>query len=203
MKLIAVTDDSHSVNELVSMISQMKDYIDYVHIREKSKNAYQILSLVDLLTERGVSKEKIVIHDRLDVALITNIPNIHLPSHGLPVQAVKKAFPKLRIGRSVHSVEEAKQAEKDGANYVLYGHCFETKCKNGITPNGINRIVEMKQKLDIPVFAIGGITSDRVKTLQQIKADGIAVMSGICSSTNPLASAIEYFTICEEKNIEN
>lgn len=203
MKLIVVTDDLHSVNELVSMISQMKDYIDYVHIREKSKNAYQIISLVDLLNEGGVTKEKIVIHDRLDVALIKNIPNIHLPSHGLPVQAVKKAFPELRIGRSVHSVEEATQAEKDGANYVLYGHCFETNCKKGLTPNGIDRIVEMKKKLDIPVFAIGGITPDRVKTLQKIKADGIAVMSGIYSSTNPLASAIEYFTICEEKTIEN
>ena len=90
MKLIAVTDDSHSVNELASMISQMKDYIDYVHIREKSKNAHQILSLVHLLKEGGVAKEKIVIHDRLDIALLKNIPNIHLPSHGLPVTSCEK-----------------------------------------------------------------------------------------------------------------
>ena len=82
---------------------------------------------------------------------------------------MRDAFPHLRIGRSVHSVEEAKQAEQDGADYVLYGHCFETNCKEGITPNGIDRIIEMKKELHIPVMAIGGITTDRVKVFKKSK----------------------------------
>jgi thiazole tautomerase (transcriptional regulator TenI) len=192
MKLIAITDDTHSVNELASIISHIKDSIDYVHIREKSKTAQQILSLMALLEEGGVPKKKIVMHDRLDIALLAKIPNVHLPSHGLPVRRVRDTFPGLRIGRSVHSVEEAQQAEQDGAHYVLYGHCFETNSKKGMAPNGIHPIIEMKQRLAIPVFAIGGITPERVSTLQQIQTDGIAVMSGIFSSTQPLASAREF-----------
>lgn len=203
MKLIAMTDDSHSIDELATVISQIKDLVDYVHIREKSKTAHQVLSLVQLLEKAGVPKEKMVIHDRLDVALLAHIPNIHLPAHGLPVRKTRDAFPHLRIGRSVHSVEEATQAEKDGADYVLYGHCFETNCKQGITPNGIDRILEMKQTLHIPIFSIGGITIDRIDCLQQIQTDGIAVMSGIFSSPTPFASAVDYFTRCKEGHIEN
>ena len=58
MKLIAVTDDSHTVHELVSILSQAKDYVDYIHIREKSKTAHQVLSLVDLLMKEGIERGK-------------------------------------------------------------------------------------------------------------------------------------------------
>ena len=83
MKLLAVTDDSHSVTELALKIIAIKDVVDYVHIREKSKTPKQLLSLLQLLEDGGVKKEQIVLNDRLDVALLGQIPNIHLPSHGL------------------------------------------------------------------------------------------------------------------------
>jgi len=203
MKLIAVTDDSHTVDALTSIISSIQNMVDYVHIREKSKTAHEVLSLIQLLEQAGVNKEKLVIHDRLDIALLTQISNIHLPSHSLPIQKVRENFPHLRIGRSIHSLEEAKQAERDGADYVLYGHCFETDCKKGLTPNGIHTISNMKQALKIPVYAIGGITPNRVHALQQLKTDGIAVMSGIFSSPNPYASALDFSKLCKENSCEN
>ena len=199
MKLLAITDDSHSLNDLASKIIQIKDVVDYIHIREKSKTPKQILFLLQLLEEEGVKKEKIVVNDRLDVALLKKIPNIHLPSYGLPIKAVKSQFPHMRVGRSVHSLEEAKQAEKEGSDYVLYGHCFETNSKKGLAPNGIEPLVEMKKELHIPVFAIGGITPDRVQILQEVKADGIAVMSGIFSANDPKKSAIQFLKKCEGK----
>ena len=70
-----------------------------------------------------------------------SIPNLHLPEQGFPVKKVKEHFPHLQIGRSVHSLETAKQAERDGVDYVLYGHCFETNSKKGKAPNGINPIM--------------------------------------------------------------
>ncbi|MDQ0220177.1 thiazole tautomerase TenI [Peribacillus cavernae] len=202
MKLIAITDDSHSVQDLASMIISIRNSVDYVHIREKTKSGRQLLSLIQLLEEGGVQKEKIVINDRLDAALLMNIPHIHLPAHGFPVKDVRECFPYLKIGRSVHSVEEARQAESDGANYVLYGHCFETNSKKGKPANGLNKIIDLKRDLRIPVYAIGGITTERVKTLQQTNADGIAVMSGIFSSKNPLVSARLYYETCKEVNDE-
>ena len=202
MKLMAVTDDMHSVSKLASVIIQIKDAVDFVQIREKTKTVQEIILLLQLLEDGGVKKEKIIINDRLDIALLMSIPNLHLPERGLPVKKVKEHFPHLRIGRSVHSIETAKQAEWDGVDYILYGHCFETNSKKGKVPNGIHPIKEMKKELQIPVFAIGGITINKINALQQVKPDGIAVMSGIFSSEDPLASTKQFYeAIKSEKKL--
>ena len=82
MKLMAVTDDLHSVSELASIIIQIKDAVDFVQIREKTKTVQEIILLLQLLEDGGVKKEKIIINDRLDIALLMNIPNVHLPERG-------------------------------------------------------------------------------------------------------------------------
>lgn len=140
-----------------------------------------------------------MLHDRLDIALLTNNPNIHLPSHSLPVKQVRTAYPHLRIGRSVHTLNEAKQAEADGADYVLYGHCFETQCKEGKIPNGIEIIREMKKSVQIPIFAVGGITLDRIPLLQENQADGVAFMSSIFELDNAYEYARTLSTRCKNK----
>lgn len=198
MKLIAMTDNAHSIPNLATKISSIHHLVDYIHIREKSKTAQEILTLLKFLTQQGVNKEKLVVHDRLDIALLTNNPNIHLPSHSLPVKEVRKLYPDLRIGRSVHSLDEAKLAETEGANYVLYGHCFETPCKKGKAPNGIHTLIDIKNELQIPVFAIGGITPERVDLLNEVQADGVAVMSGIFNSNDPYETTFTLSKKCQE-----
>ncbi|MEG0261371.1 MAG: thiamine phosphate synthase [Lysinibacillus sp.] len=188
----------HAVSDLATKISRIHHVVDYIHIREKLKSAHEILSLLQLLDAAGVRKEKIVLHDRLDIALLTNNPNIHLPSHSLPVKNVRTAYPQLRIGRSVHSIEEAQQAEADGADYVLYGHCFETQCKAGKVPNGIDLIRQMKKTVQIPIFAVGGITLARIPLLQEIQADGVALMSSIFNLDDPHEYTCTLYTKCQE-----
>lgn len=185
MKLIAVTDGKRPVKELADIIISIKDEIDFVQIREKTKSAQLILALLDDLLARGMDKEKIIINDRLDIVLLFGIPNLHLPEHGLPVNRVKEQYPQLRVGCSVHSIEKARESEKNGADYVLYGHCFETASKKGISPNGIAPLLQMKRELKIPVYAIGGITIDKVQAVKQTKADGIAVMSSVFQTDEP------------------
>lgn len=198
MKLISVTNGKLSVLDLASQIIKMKDTVDFVHIREKSKSIAELVYLLQLLKEGDVSAGKLVIHDRLDLSLVQNIPNIHLPASGFSVKSVRKRFPSLRIGRSVHSLQEAENAETDGADYVLYGHIFETNSKKGIPPRGLEELSEIKRRLHIPVYAIGGITPDRVSEVQDVKTDGVAVMSGIFSSRDPAAKAKEFFDKCRE-----
>lgn len=188
----------HAVSDLATKISRIHQVVDYIHIREKSKSAHEILSLLELLDADGVNKGKIVLHDRLDIALLTNNTNIHLPSHSLPVKQVRTAYPHLRIGRSVHSIEEAQQAEADGADYVLYGHCFETQCKEGKIPNGIEIIREMKKAVHIPIFAVGGITLARIPLLQENHADGVALMSSIFELDDPYEYACTLYNKCKK-----
>ncbi|MCQ6275033.1 thiamine phosphate synthase [Bacillus sp. V3B] len=200
MKLMAVTDNLHSVSDLASMIIRIKDIVDFVQIREKTKSVQEMILLLEQLKDAGVKKEKIIINDRLDLALLMNIPNLHLPEHGLPVRKVKEHFPHLRIGRSVHSLDKAKEAERDGVDYVVFGHCFETNSKKGKSPNGIDPIGEMKKELQIPVYAIGGISVDKIGALRQVKADGIAIMSGIFSAKEPVASTKQFNEAINSEN---
>jgi thiazole tautomerase (transcriptional regulator TenI) len=197
MKLIAITDDKHTIDELVSKIIQIIDVVDYVHIREKSKKPIEIISLINLLKNKKVAMEKIVISDRMDIAILLNLTNFHLPGQSLPMKTVKEYFPNLRVGQSVHTLSESIQAEIDEADYVIYGHCFETTCKNGLPPNGIDQLIDMKRSLKIPIYAIGGITLDHVQTLKELEVDGIAVMSGIFSSPDPYKTALHYYERCK------
>lgn len=186
------------MDKLAAIIIQIQDNVDYVHIREKSKKAAELISLLSLLRDGNVPKEKIIINDRLDVAILSNIPNIHLPSHGLPTKRVREVFPKLKIGRSVHSLGEAKEAIAAGADYVLYGHVFETDSKKGRPARGIDELITIKKELQIPVYAIGGITPEKLNTIRQTKVDGIAVMSGIFTADNPVAAAKLLSEKCKE-----
>jgi thiazole tautomerase (transcriptional regulator TenI) len=196
LNLIAVTNNMYAVHDLATKIIQVHDLVDSIHIREKAKCSSELLTLLNLLRDNGVPMNKITMNNRLDVALLTNLINIHLPTHGLPVKLVKEQYPTMSVGRSVHSVAEAIQAEKDQANYVIYGHCFETNCKKGLSPNGIDPLIEIKKALTIPVYAIGGITPDRLPIIKDCQIDGIAVMSGIFSSENPRDSALKYVERC-------
>ncbi|WP_445489929.1 thiamine phosphate synthase [Niallia sp. 03133] len=201
MKLMAVTDDQHSIDELSNKILKIHNFLDYIQIREKKKSAQEVYTLCMKLLEEGVDKKKIVINDRVDVALLLNIPTIHLPGAGLPITEVKKKFPEKKIGIPVHSMAEAKSANSDGADYVLYGHCFQTNSKKGKPPVAIESITQIKKEVSIPLFVIGGITEERVGGLHQYGVDGIAVMSAIFSAPNPLEAVKKLHERC--MNIES
>lgn len=84
---------------------------------------------------------------------------------------------KLILGVSIHSVEEAIEAEKLGANYLIAGNIFETDCKPGLKGRGIDFVGKVCESVDIPVIAIGGITPDNLDELMDTKVFGAAVMS--------------------------
>lgn len=192
MELHAITDDRKPVEDLARSIIAIQDEVDFIHIRERSKSAADILKLLELISEGGVDKQKLVMNGRVDIALFSNIHRVQLPSSSFSPKQVRARFPHLHIGRSVHSLEEALQAEKEDADYVLFGHVFETDCKQGLDGRGVSLFSEIKQRISIPVIAIGGMTPARLREVKQAGSDGIAVMSGIFSSDDPLEAARRY-----------
>lgn len=189
MEIHAITDGEKTVTELVEIILSIADDVDYVHIREKTKQPYEVIQLVEKVLARGMNKEKLVINDRLDIALLTGVPNIHLPSSGLPVKKVKQKFPHLKVGVSVHSLAEAMSAKKNGADYCLFGHVFPTNSKKGLPGKGTGVLREIVQNVKIPVIAIGGITPNNMEQVFATKVNGIGVMSAIFSTSNPKQAA--------------
>jgi thiamine-phosphate pyrophosphorylase len=108
-------------------------------------------------------------------------------SASLPVDDIRKvAGSRLRIGASVHSLEDAVDAELKGADWVTFGPVYETPSKRPYgPPQGLERLAAVTRGLRIPVIAIGGITPERVREVRQAGARGIAVISGILAAASP------------------
>ncbi|WP_159462215.1 thiamine phosphate synthase [Halobacillus sp. Marseille-P3879] len=192
MKLIAVTNGAMKEEVLSAVIQEVVSFVDAVILREKQKSAQAYLEFVKELLNAGVSREKLWIHDRADIAWLTGVDNLHLPEAGLPVEEVKKHFPFMKVGKSVHSLKSAHQAQNQGADYVMFGHVFPTASKQGLNARGIDQLKELTSTLHIPVIAIGGITSGRMGDISASGAEGAAVMSGIFNAATPLEAARQY-----------
>jgi len=159
--------------------------IKAVQLRERDLSTKELFDMAvwlrELTREYGAL---LFINDRVDVALSVSADGVHLGNSCLPVKAVREiAGDKLIIGVSAHSVDEALEAEKAGADFLTFGPLYETpsKIKYGI-PVGIDSLNNVKSRVKIPVFAVGGIKPDKVKELRAAGADGIAVISAILTA---------------------
>ncbi|UTR09897.1 thiazole tautomerase TenI [Evansella sp. LMS18] len=190
--LHVISTGRQSAEELSAICGEIHPYLTAVHIREKQRTAIEIYQLISLLVQQGVPKGKIIVNDRVDAAAAAKVKGVQLAYHSLGPSIVKKVFPDLLAGRSVHSLEEAVDAEKEGSDYLLFGHVFSTKSKVGVQPRGTERLKEITEKTRLPVIAIGGITPENTKQVIETGAAGIAVMSGILEAADPVGAARRY-----------
>lgn len=164
---------------LTNVAMQIESNIDYLHIREREKSTKELCEGVEQLLKSGFPVSKLVINDRIDIAILFNIPRIQLGYRSADVKSVKEKLSYLHVGYSVHSLEEAIVAFKSGADSLLYGHIFQTNSKKDVPPRGLDEFSKIVEHITIPVTAIGGITPHNMMDVLQAGATGIAVMSGV------------------------
>lgn len=116
---------------------------------------------------------------------------LHLPETGLPVVEARRIVgSSALIGRSVHGVDGAREAERAGADFLTFGPIYETESKRQYgPPAGIARLVDACAAVSIPVFALGGITLERVEECLAAGAHGIAGIGMIWDTPDPTAAA--------------
>lgn len=192
-ELHLISDGKKSLRRFIEIAATVHPFLSYVHLREKTKTAKEIWEGVEALKNSGVPSEKIIVNDRVDVALAAGLGGTQLAYHSLEPKWVKRAFPRLRVGRSTHSLEEAEEMERQGADYVLFGHIFPSGSKPGLKARGIEALRAVTNKVKIPVIAIGGISPSNAPSVLRAGASGVAVMSGILDSADPVAAAERYF----------
>ena len=155
-------------------------------LREKDLDKNEYLNLVEKIYPI-CQKHKInlILHQNYDLKLDDryNIDGIHLSysifkslNKNIKEELIKKY---KRIGVSIHSLEEAKEAEILGATYVVAGHIFETDCKKGLEPRGLNFIKKLSSTLTIPIFAIGGIDEKNSQSVIDSGAFLVCMMSSL------------------------
>jgi thiazole tautomerase (transcriptional regulator TenI) len=191
-ELHIISNGKMSIEQLADILADIHPYVTAVHLREKQKSARELYQAIKLITKKNIPLSKIVINDRVDVALVTGVAGVQLAYHSLEAVIVKKSFPQLTVGCSVHSLGESKQAEQDGADYVLYGHVFPSNSKPGLNPRGLDELKKLTSFVDIPVIAIGGITPENTVQVIRTGARGIAVMSGVFEAPDPLSAVMAY-----------
>lgn len=202
-QLHVISTGQQTPEELVGIVEKLHQDIDGIHLREKKWSASKLVEVIQLFHEKGVPLTKIFINDRIDVALAMRTGGVHLANHSINITFIREMFPTLKIGCSVHSIEEAVRAEKDGADYLFYGHIFETLSKKGVPARGLSELERMKELTTIPIIAIGGITPDNTIKVMKQSVAGIAVMSGILLHDNPVEATKKYrYQLDKELNHE-
>lgn len=191
-ELHVISNGHMPFEELVNVAMQIESEIDYLHIREREKSTKELYKGVESLLKKGFPASKLVINDRIDIAILLNIPRVQLGYRSADVRLVKEKFSYLHVGYSVHSLEEAIVAFKNGADSLVYGHVFPTDCKKGVPARGLEEISDIASCLSIPITAIGGITPENTVDVLTNGVSGIAVISGIVSSSNPYSKAKSY-----------
>jgi len=157
---------------LVSVKAAVHDGVEIIQVREKDLDARPLFELVCRIRDAAAgSGTKVLVNDRLDVALAAGVDGVHLPGHGLPTARIRP-FVKT-LGRSIHSADEGIHAERDGADFVVFGPIFESPGKK---PVGIDALRAVTAVVKIPVLAIGGITHENTALVVEAGAAGIAAI---------------------------
>lgn len=154
--------------------------VDVIQIREKDLETRQLIELVGT-TLRAAQRTatRIVLNDRLDIALGLGAAGIHLGGRSLAPEVVRRHVPVgFLVGVSCHSVQDTVKAETSGADYVLLGPVFATGSKLSYGPPlGVEAICEAASRVRIPILALGGMTPERAREALEAGAAGIAGIS--------------------------
>ena len=164
-----VTDRRHG-DVLVCATLAIRDAVDMIQIREKNLPSRDLLDLVSKVRDISAgAKTRILVNDRLDVALAAGIHGVHLPGNGLPPGRVRRFVEVL--GVSIHSLDEGLEAERAGADFVVFGPVFDSPGKKAV---GLGPLRKISSALKLPVLAIGGITLANSNEVLNAGAAGVA-----------------------------
>ncbi|KOP28892.1 transcriptional regulator [Exiguobacterium sp. BMC-KP] len=191
MRLHLISTGSIDLRDGAEIFQFLQPYTNQLHLREPNLSAAELLDLIETLLRQGYLPDQLTVHDRVDVAHVAGI-GVQLTRRSLRVGDVRRHFPDLTIGKSVHSLAEALAAEAEGADQLLYGHIYPTASKPDLPPRGVDALKQVVTFTTKPVIAIGGITPDRIPEIAATGATGIAVLSGILGQTDPLAAIKRY-----------
>lgn len=153
-----------------------------VQLRGKGLSSKELLSqareIRELSRETGAT---FIVNDRADIALLSDADGVHLGQDDLPISEARKILGRGKlIGISTHNIEQALKVEQEGADYIGFGPVFKTKTKTDAEEaKGLPALVEIREKVEIPVVAIGGINLENLHEVMSAGTSGVAVISAI------------------------
>ena len=180
-----------SYNSLLEIAqSAIQHGVDIVQFRDKKGTAKNILKFSDDLLKwiqhNSMGKQiPFIINDRVDLALVSGACGVHLGQEDVPAWWARKILgPHAIIGVSCQTLKQAQLAQHEGADYIGFGSVFKTKTKPERSAMELKLLAEVIRKIKIPVFAIGGIDSEKILKLHPLGVNRIAVCRAVCEAKN-------------------
>lgn len=165
-----------------------------LHLRGPATGGAALWRIAErLVLAAAQSGSRIVVNDRLDVALAAGAWGVQLGARSFPVATARTVLPAgTMIGASVHDPEEARSATARGADFLLAGTLFSSRSHPGVAGTGVGWIARVAGRL--PIIGIGGITPERVAEVIAAGASGVAVISGVFASRSPVDAQADYLS---------
>jgi thiamine-phosphate pyrophosphorylase len=182
-RLYLITDRKATARPLTEAVRlALEGGVRAVQVREKDLPVRELLALAEEL--RTLTKEfgaKLFINDQVDVAMSVGADGVHLGGRSMPVAAVRQVVgSSMLIGVSTHSIAEAREAEKEGADFITLGPIFATPSKAAYGPPlGLEPLREARRVVDIPIFALGGVKGRNIGHVLWAGAYGVSMISAI------------------------
>ena len=167
---------------------------DILQLRAKTLSDRKILKIGQTIKDlTRKSKTLFVLNDRADLAQALDADGVHLGQQDLPVKEARRILGKNKvIGISTHSVSQAQEAEKQGADYIAIGPIFVTAAKPDLPPLTPEIITGIKDKIKIPFVAVGGINLDNLGQVLKAGAKRVAVCRAIITAKDVFKAAQEF-----------
>jgi thiamine-phosphate pyrophosphorylase len=189
-KLYLITDRTQTKGrDLLWLIEQALDAgVKAIQLREKDLAGRDLFSLAEKASQlcRNYGSS-LFVNDRLDIALAVNAAGVQLGNASVPIALGRQLLGAQKmIGVSTHSFNEALEAQRQGADFVLFGPVYFTPSKAAYgAPQGLDKLKEIVGKISLPVYAIGGIKLENILDLRSMGVSGVALISAIMSSDAP------------------
>ena len=183
-----------------SVESALRGGTTVIQLREKdcsSREFYELGLRVKKITERY--NAPLIINDRVDIALAVGAAGVHVGQGDLPCKVVREIVgPDMIVGVSAATIDEAVQAEQDGADYLGVGAMYATATKTDTRPVSMEELLKIRAAVKIPIVVIGGINKQTLGNFKGTGVDGLAVVSAIVAQPDPEAAARELLRMWKE-----
>jgi thiamine-phosphate pyrophosphorylase len=195
-RLYPITDRRLSGVSHAAQVSHLsKGGASLVQLREKTLSPFEFYrEAAEAVCTARERRVKIIINDRVDIALALKADGVHLGQDDLPAEAARELLgPEVIIGFSTHNLEQALLSTKMPIDYIAIGPIFSTATKTSFEPVvGLDGLSQVRQAIgEIPLVAIGGITSQNSQSVLDAGADAIAVISDIWNASGQFAAQTE------------
>jgi thiamine-phosphate pyrophosphorylase len=174
--------------------------VDLIQLRGKGKPIDDLANVATALHEI-TSRFSIpfIVNDHAEVVRKVSAEGVHVGQDDDSIKvARRKAGRKVLVGKSTHSVEQARAAQREGADYIGFGPIFATPTKPDYTPIGLSQIKKVHSDVNVPIFCIGGIKLDHLKEVIAAGAQRVAIVSGLLKAPD----IVEYARACKRLLLE-